>query len=602
MPQASSSSHPFKLIYLAPLFAILGLVSGATFSGMLYGRRTRRTLGRDAHDEFGELDMLADASPPSRSGRDELEEGYGHVEKEARASHADPRYLRPGVALNNSPQGHVHSVTSSPSEYGPTPTGVRLNDGIARPWYDRLPGLSAQVSTYQAAVPPLSPSWATADLVTPSSVANDGFASRDIRSHSSIRRAIADRLRVGTRRAGSRKESAQESFPDRSFLAVNTGTGDVAVRRASGQQYRENSSGTLQRRPQKGISSTLESQYRKVVEEFESETSPCQFTPGDDDHTIVEKETLEDDSVYIRLATSDTRVTSGSSVIAPKSSRSGSNAKLRVKSRKLVSPNDADHSAVSLDSDVLPKRKLRRRSDLTPASPTLSYEPDDEDAHPTLRLLSPPPRVISPPAHPELFFADPVLGEYVENTPLQLHRDKGRARGHSAGSNADIDGGRHYAQLHPQKPPAYSDDLSGTVSDNNGDGDGTKSTAESERTSASVSTASAFYGLPMKPARTHEALGAVNAIMKTGWSVREDLKSAEQAEHRRKTMRQLSGAGLGNPPRGGTEAEEIDAQMRRQGWREASHDLPSITTSAAQRSGIVGERIRQLQERGDAAL
>jgi hypothetical protein len=600
MPQAPSSSHPFKLVYLTPLFAVLGLVSGVTFSGMLYGWHARRKLSHTANDD--ELEMLAHTSPSSRSGRLKLEEGYGHVhEDEAGAARKDSRHgIRPlRESHKSSPQDRLHSAISSPSDYGPTPINIHVNDGITRPWYDRLPGLSAQVSAPQAVAAPvtsngghLSPSWATVDLFSPASDGNGDIAARDIRSHGSIRRAIADRLGVGTRRIGSRKEGAQKISSDRGLLAVETD--GVAVRRASSNQYREVGSNNLQRRPQRGISSTLESRYRKVVDEFESETSPLRFAPGSEDGQDLQR------SVHAQLATSGTRVGSRSSMIALKSSRSGSNTKLRPKTRKLASPNDADNSAMSvLDSDPLPKRKIRPRSSLSPTPPVFDYEEDGENTRPTLRLLSPPPRVISPPAHPELFFADPVLGEYVkDNKTTFVSENHNRAKKHPGVTNTDVERGRPRRKLDRPKRPALSDGLGGAVSDSNGDGGGIKSAAESEGTSASVSTASAFRGRPMKPARTHEALGAVDAIMKTGWSAREDMKSAEQAEHRRKKMQQLSQAGLGHPPRDSAGREQGDVQLQRQGWREVPPSSPSIT--AAQRSGVVGQRIRQLLEREDA--
>lgn len=566
---------------------------------MLYGWHARRTLG---HDD--ELESLAHASPSSRSGRIELEKGYGLVhEDEAGAAREDSRY---GTGLfhelhNTSAQDGLHSATSSPSDYGPTPTNIPINNGITRPWYDRFPGLSAQVSAPQAAAAPvisnrgyLSPSWAPVDLFSPSSASygDGGMVARDIRSHSSIRRAIADRLRVGTRRIGNRKESAQKISSDRDLLAPEIESeGDVAVRRASGNQYREVGSNSLQRRPQKGISGTLESRYRKVVEEFESETSPLRFALGSEEGQDLQH------SAHTQLATSGIRVVSRSSIMAPKSSRSGSNTKLRPKTRKLASPNDADNSAMSvIDSDPLPKRRLRPRSSLSP-TPAFVYNEDVDNTPPTLRLLSPPRRVLSPPAHPELFFADPVLGEYVEdNKTTFVSRKHNGAGEHSGVTDTGFERSRPRRKLHHPKPPARSDGL-GSVSDSNGDVGGIKSAAESEGTSVSVSIASAFRGRPMKPARTYEALGAVDAIMKTGWSAREDVKSAESIERRKEKMQQLANAGLGHPPRYSIGREQGEIQSQSQGWREVAPGSPSLT--AAQHNGVVGQRIRQLLERED---
>lgn len=567
---------------------------------MLYGWHARRTSSRGAQDDFDDLDIPPHTSPSSRSGRFELEEGYGH------AFYKEPgvgyKVLRPGEAHNTSLQDRFRSAMSSPSDYGPTP----LNDGIARPWYDLLPGLSAQASSYHPVTAPvtndgghLSPSWATVDLFSPSSVGNNDIAARDIRSHSSIRRAIAERLRVGSRRVRSRKEVPQKSSPDRGLLDADTdAVGDVAVRRASGNEYREIGGSRLQRRPQRGMSSTLESRYRRVVEEFESGTSPLISAPENIDHEGAKEGENSDDHraqqqyIFTQVSTSATRVMSGSSMITPKPSHNNPNTKLRPKLRKFSSPNDADNSTMSVVDSVRPR--FPPRAGLTSTSPVVDCEERGVQERPTLRLLSPPPRVISPPAHPELFFADPVLGEYVENEAGLVRRDNKRPKWHSSGRDSDGESGRYRRKLYHT-----SDGFDGTVAGDNEDGDGIKRGAESQRTSLSVSTVSAFHGRPMKPARTHEALGAVDAIMKTGWSAREEMKGTEQTEHRRKKMRQLSAAGLGNPPRDRAEREQGDVQVRPQGWREVGLDIRSATAEPP--SGIVEERIRQLLEREDTA-
>lgn len=567
--QEHHDTRKFKIVYLTPLFALIGLVSGATFGGMLYGWYARRKfqqadmndMNRD--DVFNEADVLAYPYPRSRTTLLELGEGYGHLadkefengsESDMSPSHGFPSskrspYEAPSAALQGA---------SSSSEYGPSPSN-NLNKGpsstnIARPWYDRLPGLAAQVSgstttRSSRSAKKIGTPFAV-DHMSPASDGTDEFVARDIRSHSSIRRAIADRLRVGSRRVGGRKEGLYGDQAEQGLLAAHDILDDddvTAVRRASGNQIRELEGGALQRRAQRGPTATMESRYRKVIHEFkDSETIPFRLTPDENARASIDgfeggpdDESEQDDDSYKEITMAQGRVTSATSSLLPNPRRNSSSSKLRPKSR-LMSPTTTPGPPLDAGPgpgpNSVPKRKIRPRSSITsPADPT-----NDQETPPTLRLLNPPRRVISPPAHPDLFFADPVLANYIND---DNDRPAPRIRAKKPITTIS-DRKQDHKRLQRLKPPA------GDVPDANSPSatsDGTKSASGGEYSSAS--TASAFHGRPMKPARAREMLGAVDAIMQSGYSTREDIKSAVSEENNQRRMQRLRDAGLGERPR-----------------------------------------------------
>lgn len=86
---------------------------------------------------------------------------------------------------------------------------------------------------------------------------------------------------------------------------------------------------------------------------------------------------------------------------------------------------------------------------------------------------------------------------------------------------------------------------------------------------------SSAFERPMQPARTREMLGQVDAIMKTGWITREEVRYEESDERNKTKMQQLREAGL-------------DARR-----------LPASPSIAAARNVGIEERVRRLKERED---
>lgn len=533
---------------------------------MIYGRWSRRK-SREverASSRFTEADLLAHPFPYPRTGstRLELGEGYGRVaEKEFDAgsdwSDEDEEQTHdtdhPNYRNRSPYETHAAARTNtlandiSPSSQcsKPTPSG-----DVSRPWYDRLPGLSTQLAT---SGPPRSfgtsksmktPYPDSYDPTSPSSDGNDDTAAQGIRSHTSIRRAIAERLRVGSRRVGGKKEGLSERSGGGALLGVDGEHWDgAAVRHASGSEIRQASGGEMQRRARRAsaLSKAQMNQREYVEESSASEVAGLRLTP--DENTRITDEGFEGGPDTPDSGPDPHRVLSNSSVLLPKSQKHPS-SKLRAKSRPM-SPSDTDTDISLLDPKHPPKSRFRRRSGPSDSTP----QNNDVDPPSTLRLLNPPRRVISPPAHPELFFADPVLGNYIENDPSPLAN---RSRGQ-----------KHPASAAPRKlvrPPSKAISPS--------DGEGSRSAAE-------ASTVSSAFERPMQPARTREMLGQVDAIMKTGWITREEVRYEESDERNKTKMQQLREAGL-------------DARR-----------LPASPSIAAARNVGIEERVRRLKERED---
>lgn len=571
-PQSAvyTSSHPFKLVYLTPLFALLGIVSGATITGMIYGRYcgNRRKVNVDDDPTFIPAQLQA---PRTRTVR--IEEGFTYLgktphfesddEEEDGEPNEDTRGLIGGIGRSPYP-GTPYRAYATPlqrltpgtafspaSDYSHTPLRAAPNDAAAsvpatRSWYDPLPGLISQVYSSTMKTPlsnqPMHRIPATEPVefedVTFSPVPSnqeDGVFTHDVnveggRTHSSIRRTIAERLRLGSRHGavvGGKKEGLK-SFHKPAFLLD-----EVQVRKASGSEIRKVSSGVQHRSSGLRQEARIHDDLIAGTREEHVARTPVgvRLTPSHPEIEPFWHYNAEDSDSHelppppLPKSPLFQRRGSGTPLL-PKADLSqlvnqrASTSKLRAKSRIVSSTSSNTPILPDAEARKSGSRKFRPRVSSSSQqafpvryaeAPMVVSNPDESDET-ALRLLSPPLRVLSPPADPELFFADPVLGAYVTNPDPRSQASS------SSSSTAHVEPKPIRGKLHRvagakrvyQRQLALSDD------------DELPDTGVSTTSSTApipLQAVSAF-SRPLQHDRQVEAVGAVDAIVKSGWNTR----------------------------------------------------------------------------------
>ncbi|KAF8333038.1 uncharacterized protein EI90DRAFT_3122048 [Cantharellus anzutake] len=485
-PKPHLSSLPtFKLIYLAPLFAILGIFAGATVAGMMYSRVVRRYQRKLQPVQPSHLapDPFPYRFPPSRSLQMEL--GRKHTLRSMHYEWVGPSEGdHTGDGLDNNRRNKAESAhEDSPGIRalkafisGSAPRWFVDNEGDRAPLVSPYPDL-AQSSHLDAKGPPIGPSGDLVapgiDPITPLTVASNASLDDDERiyghkTHGSIRRKIAERLRMGSRRLrhGGRETDATEDERG-SSADPNEGTVLLGV---------PNPNELIDSGP-----SASSAGVRKVSGSKTRAEGTQAFLRSARSH----RETGRDDSSYIDSSHSP----ASHRIVLPSDRMAISPLNVSRSGRSRVAPASIPRDPSINEAPITPTAsRYKARSRPFADSPVALSA-----AHHSHPIPDAPQRVISPPAHPELFFADPILGHY-----LPSHQERRKARRSRAPLAPPNEGPSRSRRMNPgfQRSPAPSPE---------------------ENSPNPPSTASSF----LPPAKTKEVLGRVNAVVKNAYGLRE---------------------------------------------------------------------------------
>ncbi len=218
----------------------------------------------------------------------------------------------------------------------------------------------------------------------------------------------------------------------------------------------------------------------------------------------------------------------GTGFVSDRTGASASNTGRSSRSRLVPSsPRTNTSPIVSTPSHY--KARSRPVLDASATSPAVTSR-----SHP---IPDVPQRVISPPAHPDLFFADPILGQYVLPPSRPKPGKSRRLRG----------------------PPAPSDD-------GHSRSEHKRFGLTQKRQSSVPSPVESSPGVPSAPAsllplaRTKEVLGRVDALVKNAY----ELRGTPRTEAMDYFGEQPAGAGLPSTDRRNRsrkEGEELDSQL-----------------------------------------
>ncbi|KAF9508327.1 hypothetical protein BS47DRAFT_236370 [Hydnum rufescens UP504] len=349
-------------------------------------------------------------------------------------------------------------------------------------------------------------------------------------SHGSIRRRIAEKLRIGSRRRGR---------------AGGRELDDAAVRRVSGTQLHPSGIEAAHLRGSRARDQIRdEGAYRSVnavVGAFTPQpahTSPSTSTPTYEHgpSTVLRALNPDHDSeTSSSISPIDGTPALGVPVLDIRQTSSGHMSVLPGP-RPKEGTVDADGGTMhhTKQTRLIPSSKIRSSKTGPISTPPARYRargttslpqrPDDpldnrngrplrepQSHHP---MLDAPQTVLSPPAHPDLFFADPVLGQYIDHSSSKPPASSSTKRRPNISERRRL--GVPSPSYTPRKfkvhdrPFQEEDEIPSP-------GAGSQSSADPPTNTSSF----------IPPARTRAMQGRVDAIVRSSWGAR-DVQQPEQ--------------------------------------------------------------------------